>query len=905
MRFANTAMKWIELLRRISRIFISGIRAKLALFTGSLITLTILILSWSTVKQQTEILTESYEKQAAISKRYISSLVVELNNIAHNLVQIEEFRQQIAEQKKALKVYQMQRTVEKEKQIDLGLFKTNLFGALGTKKVSYTVDTFYSRYLNEGELRQLEMRVKTELGKTIGRQLTVAEWSLLQNLARRIVATDDAAKLLDLRSKLDSRIAALLIPSRKKVMDDAGIEKKLFRIQTFPVTDLTGEQKLLASFDTNLLGKESPLAELEDTPEMSANLGKVYALFIEAPESDADALSLRWNGLEIQTLYSPLYQRPASTALAKAILNDSFRIAKQKELLEQDRILAARVNEIVPRLRARLKQLKEKKPPQPPYTDREFRNLYKDYTATIAERTRLYEAKYSDEQGDAPASIEGEAVKALRDTAWEDAILLRYRTDETGYDRYMQSRKEREAAQRRWRELRKWVSDALSETAPAGLKRLFSDAQIAKSRSEAEELLWELDSKPLFTGTVPTLATLILQDNLTAIMRTLVDHTAGVELVRSNRNKVLWTALLIGVFAILFAVYISGVVVQKIKRIIRSAEEVGRGNLNVVFEHGGSDEFGNLTVALNEMVGGLKEREKIKGILGAMIDPVVVSEAMKDLEALKRGSEKVITAFFSDVASFSNISEKLSPPQLAALLNEYLSAMTIILKQNEGVLDKYIGDAIVGIFNSPVDVEDHVYKAVNASIAMERRLAELRKEWVAQNKYIPEAQRMTFRIGLNTGPAKVGFMGTDALASYTMMGDTVNLAARLEAAAKDYGVSILATDAVYEAVKDRIFTRRLDVVRVKGKTQPVTLYQIICHKGEETAQQVEFVRRYEQGLAAYLQKSWDAAIGFFQEAQRLQNSADPSCQLLLERCAAYKQNPPPADWDGVYTRTTK
>jgi adenylate cyclase len=362
---------------------------------------------------------------------------------------------------------------------------------------------------------------------------------------------------------------------------------------------------------------------------------------------------------------------------------------------------------------------------------------------------------------------------------------------------------------------------------------------------------------------------------------------------------------LIGLVAILLAIYISGIVVQKIKRIIRSAEEVGRGNLAVRFEHGGSDEFGNLTVALNQMVMGLNEREKIKGILGSMIDPVVVSEAMKDLQALKRGSEKIITAFFSDVASFSTISEKLTPPQLADLLNEYLSAMTIILKAHGGVLDKYIGDAIVGIFNSPVDVEDHVYKAVIASMEMEKKLAELRAQWREKKKYIPEAWQMTFRIGLNTGLAKVGLMGTDALASYTMMGDTVNLAARLEAAAKDYGVTILATDAVYEEVKERIFTRRLDVVRVKGKNQPVTLYQIICEKGQETAQMAEAVNRYEQGLAAYLQKSWDAALGFFQEAQRIQNVADTACQLLIERCEAYKLNPPPADWDGVYTRTTK
>jgi len=137
------------------------------------------------------------------------------------------------------------------------------------------------------------------------------------------------------------------------------------------------------------------------------------------------------------------------------------------------------------------------------------------------------------------------------------------------------------------------------------------------------------------------------------------------------------------------------------------------------------------------------------------------------------------------------------------------------------------------------------------------------------------------------------------------MGDTVNLAARLEAAGKDYGVNILVSDAVYEKIKGRIFTRRLDVVRVKGKTQPVTLYEVICKKGKEKPNQVEFVKLYEQGLDAYLKKTWASATTAFKEAQKVLKAEDKSSQILIERCKAYKADPPPANWDGVYTRTTK
>lgn len=900
-------MKLTELLRKFGNIFLSGIRAKLALFTGSLISLTILILSFFTVRQQTEILTESYEKQAAISKRYISALVIELNNIAHNLVQIEEFRQQIAEQKKALKVYQTQKTVQQDKKVNLGLFKTNLFGALGTKKVRFKVDTFYSRYLNESELRSLENRIRQQISLYTSSSLSAAQWGGLQRIARNIVNTAEPARLIKLRAELDSKIAAILIPAKRKIIEDTGLEQKLFRIQTFPVTDLEGQDRLEASFDTNLLAKEGPLSGLTDTPELISNLREVYSALVEDPNRDVTdlAISLQWQKLDLQTLYSPLFQRPNSTFWARTLLDSGTNRKHHNQFIGRDGEFAARIAALTPGIKSRLKSLKEAKPPKPPYADGQFVALYKTYTGIIAERKAAADEFLGEDKEELLIDQRSEALRALRDSAWEDSILLRYRNDDTETERYIGGLKQREATRRRWTELRKWVSDARSEMAPAGLKRLYSQGQIAKSRSEAEELLWELDAKPLYVEKMPTLAVLILQDNLTGIMRTLVDRTEGVALVNTNRNKVVISAILIGLISILLAIYVSGIVVQKIKRIIRSAEQVGRGDLAVEFEHGGADEFGNLTVALNQMVSGLNEREKIKGILGSMIDPVVVTEAMKDLAALKRGSEKEITAFFSDIASFSEISEKLTSPQLAALLNEYLSAMTIILKKYDGVLDKYIGDAIVGIFNSPVDVDDHVYKAVMASIEMQAKLAELRKEWIAQKKYIPEAQKMKFRIGLNTGLAKVGFMGTDALASYTMMGDTVNLAARLEAAGKDYGVAILATDTVYEKVKDRIFTRRLDVVRVKGKTKPVTLYQVLCAKGQQSAQMADFVKRYEQGLEAYLQKSWDSAIGFFKEAQVILNVADKSSEQLIQRCASYKSNPPPADWDGVYTRTTK
>lgn len=206
------------------------------------------------------------------------------------------------------------------------------------------------------------------------------------------------------------------------------------------------------------------------------------------------------------------------------------------------------------------------------------------------------------------------------------------------------------------------------------------------------------------------------------------------------------------------------------------------------------------------------------------------------------------------MAGFSTISEQLKSEDLAALLNEYLSAMTIILKENDGVLDKYIGDAIVGIWNAPVDVSNHPSKAAKASIEMVRKLADLREYWTKNNLYTSEAREMDARIGLNTGPAKVGFMGTDALASYTMMGDTVNLAARLEAAGKDYGVNILISETTKTHIQDEFFTRELDLVRVKGKNEPVKLYELIAFQNDVKDSIAESAKEYEAGFKLYLKR---------------------------------------------------
>lgn len=233
--------------------------------------------------------------------------------------------------------------------------------------------------------------------------------------------------------------------------------------------------------------------------------------------------------------------------------------------------------------------------------------------------------------------------------------------------------------------------------------------------------------------------------------------------------------------------------------------------------------------------------------------------------------------------------------------------MTLILKKHEGVLDKYIGDAIVGIFNAPVEVDEHCIKAARAVVEMIETLERLRQEWKAKKVYIIEAQEMQIRIGLNTGLAKVGFMGTgtDLISAYTMMGDMVNLAARLEAAGKDYGVSILVGESVQREIKEEFFTRLLDVVRVKGKNESVQLYELIIIADNVSERLEASVLEFSKGFEAYLNREWFLAQELFESSQIMRGVKDKAAILLTERCEEYKRNLPEKNWDGVYTRTHK
>lgn len=322
------------------------------------------------------------------------------------------------------------------------------------------------------------------------------------------------------------------------------------------------------------------------------------------------------------------------------------------------------------------------------------------------------------------------------------------------------------------------------------------------------------------------------------------------------------------------------------------------------------------TIIGDRLASEFQKNQYIRGVFGSYVSPEVVGRIIDTGETPELGGEKVdITILFSDIQGFSTFSEKLEPEELVELMVEYLSALTDILTDRGGCLDKYIGDAIDAMFGAPVAMEDHAYVGVISAIEMQRKQAALRELWRKQGR--PELVRnMRTRIGLNTGPAVVGNMGSRRRFNYTMMGDNVNLGARCESGAKSYGVYTMITEATClaaEKTKDDIVYRYLDQIVVKGRTLPVKVYEVIETRENVAEETFQCLERYARGFASYLAMEWDEAIDFFEESSKLEPfqperdsgvSTNPS-RVMIARCRHLKLEPPGEDWDGVYRMTEK
>ena len=292
-----------------------------------------------------------------------------------------------------------------------------------------------------------------------------------------------------------------------------------------------------------------------------------------------------------------------------------------------------------------------------------------------------------------------------------------------------------------------------------------------------------------------------------------------------------------------------------------------------------------------------KDRRFLRKSFALYLAPAVIERMMTSNKPPTLGGEmRNVSVFFSDVAGFTSISEKLAPTDLVALMNEYLSAMTDVIQEHGGFVDKYIGDAIVAIFGAPLDDPDHAANAVRAALRCRERLAEL-------NRHLPALQQrdMAQRIGLNSGDALVGNIGSRQRFNYTVMGDAVNLASRLEGANKFFGTSILVSETTYNLARTACAWREIDLIRVVGRAEPVRIYEPLAPKGQETELQIMHAADYARALARWRSGDFAACV----KALSVSAVSDPPSWLLHERAQQLLANPPASAWDGITVLETK
>ncbi|HYB09051.1 MAG TPA: adenylate/guanylate cyclase domain-containing protein [Alphaproteobacteria bacterium] len=344
-------------------------------------------------------------------------------------------------------------------------------------------------------------------------------------------------------------------------------------------------------------------------------------------------------------------------------------------------------------------------------------------------------------------------------------------------------------------------------------------------------------------------------------------------------------------------------VVAALRKLLVSTRAIEAGNIDITVPVVTQDEVGELARAFNHMIAELRERERIKDTFGKFIDPRIVARliAAGGADGLADQAErKVVTVFFSDIKDFSAIGEQLTSGATVKLLNAYFSAVTGEIRRHNGIVDKYIGDAVMAFWCAPFSPGDeHALDGCKAALAQIKAIADVRAQLADLTGLRQNAPDIVVRMGIATGEVVVGTIGSPNARSYTAIGDTVNLCSRLEGANKVYGTSIIMSEETYRLVRHAVDARELDVVLLAGKSEAIRIYELMGEAGGLDELGRELCAAFARGLDAYRRQDWDAAQNEFEACRRLAPQDGPSA-AYIERVTHFRRRPPPADWDGVH-----
>jgi adenylate cyclase len=300
------------------------------------------------------------------------------------------------------------------------------------------------------------------------------------------------------------------------------------------------------------------------------------------------------------------------------------------------------------------------------------------------------------------------------------------------------------------------------------------------------------------------------------------------------------------------------------------------------------------------MLEDITKEKRLRNTMSRYMSKTVMDQLLEGGEAVLGGTGRDVSVLFADIRGFTSISERLGAKETVALLNEYFTEMVDIVFAHNGVLDKYIGDMIMAVFGSVLQSKDDPSNAVLVGNRMMNGLYDLNARRTARG-----GEAIKIGVGISTGNVVAGNIGSMKRMEYTVIGDRVNLAERLEGANKFYGTSILICDATWAAVKDHEPTREIDLIRLRGRDKPAAIYEALGHHTERTfPNRSEVLAAFGDGLALYRQRDWTAAERCFRTAAAA-NPADQPSRIYLERCRVYAAIPPPLDWDGVSSMKDK
>ena len=394
--------------------------------------------------------------------------------------------------------------------------------------------------------------------------------------------------------------------------------------------------------------------------------------------------------------------------------------------------------------------------------------------------------------------------------------------------------------------------------------------------------------------------------DVTKLLDKLAENSADSALASERQaHRLIWSvtaaAALIG---LLLAAFITRALVRPVRELVLGTQKVRDGHLEADLKISSDDEIGSLTESFNHMIGGLRQKEVIQNTFGKYVDPRIVKNLLENDTFAREGEKRRMTVYFSDLQGFTSLCEQWPAERVVQFLNRYFNLMSGPIRTEHGIIDKYIGDSIMAFWGPPfVEEAIHPLAACRAAVAQMHLLAQFNAE-LAETQGAGSDGLIHMRIGICTGEVTVGNVGSENSKGYTVIGDTVNLAARLESAGKQYGTSIIISEETWLAAREGLDTRELDKIRVVGKNEPVRIFEVIGLNGEAGKAALELTGLFEQGIKDFRQGNMAHAKERFAACLALRAQDRPS-RLFLERIELLERSGLPDGWDGVWTLKDK